>query len=341
MRSIAHGRRDPDDDDRGGGGGRKSKSDEDDEDADNKKFDDDRDDLPEVHTVSESKFVDHERISTGIDSLDQQLSPPKLWKKGAGLALGKLYGLTGMPGSGKSTIILQAMMNASASGATCVLIDGEEVFEDSMSMINTIAPGMGIKKKDLSNLHVIDDCDVLEDAFDRCEELEADIVLINSMQEFKARELEDADGGPFMAGNPAQKKAVIRSCLQFAKGKREWSRPRAVIMISQVKEDGTIDGEGNKALHKVDVLLEVVKDDEYEAVGSPGEWRVFMRFVKGKSRGLNARVVSAWRRLTHDGSMEDLGLQRPPPPSKVKPPTGPKSPNTGTLAKPRAARKSA
>ncbi len=279
-----------------------------DDDDDDGPFDDDNTDLPEVHTVGDSKFVDHERIATSIDSLDKQLSPRKLWKKGAGVALGRLYGITGLPGSGKSTIFLQALMSLSAAGAMAVLIDGEEVFEDSMSMINSIAPNMGIKKKDLLNLKVIDDCRIIEDAFDRCEELDADAVLINSLQEFKCRELEDVDGGPFAAGNPAQKKAVIRSVLEFAKGKAGWSRPRAVFLVIQVKGDGEIDGEGNKVLHKVDALMQAERDPEYDVPGSEGELRVFLKFVDKKSRGLDPSVVSVWQRVREDGSMADLGL---------------------------------
>ncbi len=271
-------------------------------------FDDDNTDLPEVHTVGDSDFTSYERISTGIDSLDRQMSPRKLWKKGAGLALGRLIGIYGLPGSGKSTIYLQALMNMSAQGAMAVLIDGEESFEDSMEMVNSIAPGFGLKKKDLKNLKVMDDCRIIEDAFDRCEELDADIVLINSLQEFKAREMEDVDGGPFMAGNPAQKKAVMRSVLEFTKGKNGWSRPRAVILVVQVKGDGEVDGEGHKLLHKVDALTVAERDPEYDVPGSPGELRVFLKFVDKKSRGLDPSVVSVWQRQRHDGSMEDLGI---------------------------------
>jgi hypothetical protein len=308
-RSIVFGRRERDDDDDDFRGGRKSRADDD---KDDSKFDDDRDDLPEAHTVSESKFIDHERISTGFDSLDRQLSPRKLWKKGAGIALGRLYGVTGPPSSGKSSVFLQVLMNTSAAGATSVLIDGEEVFEDSMSMINSIAPALGInKKKDLSDLHVIDDCRIIEKAFEKCEELDADVVLINSLQEFKSIELEEAVGGPFMAGNPAQKKAVIRSALEFAKGKGQWTRPRAVIIVIQVKGDGEMDGEGNKVLHKVDVMMEADPDPDFLVPGSDGELRMFLKFVEKKSRGLDPSVVSAWRRVRADSSMEELGLVEP------------------------------
>lgn len=311
MKSIAHGRDDRDD---GGRGRPKDDSDDDDDGRDTSKFDDDREDLPEAHTVSDSKFVDYDRISTGFDSLDQQLSPRKLWKKGAGIALGRLYGVTGPPSSGKSSVFLQALMNISAVGATAVLIDGEEVFEDSMAMINSIAPALGInKKKDLGNLHVIDDCRIIEKAFEKCEELDADVVLINSLQEFKAVELEDVVGGPFMPGNPAQKKAVIRSALEFAKGKNNWSRPRAVIIVIQVKGDGEMDGEGNKVLHKVDVMMKADPDPEFEVPGSDGELRMFLRFVEKKSRGLDPSVTSAWRRVRSDSSMEELGLQEQTP----------------------------
>ena len=78
--------------------------------------------------------ADYERISTGIGELDRVL--------GGGLVKGSLVLISGEPGIGKSTLIVQAASHIAKAGKTVLYVSGEESEEQIKMRADRVCPDL-------------------------------------------------------------------------------------------------------------------------------------------------------------------------------------------------------
>jgi predicted ATP-dependent serine protease len=286
-------------------------SDEDDEDED------DEDSTPKLYCVAEAKIRQFERMSLGIEGFDHLCCEPDLWKgkKAAGPIVGHVIGMTGRPGSGKSTLALEAAVNVSASGGCAVILDGEERKEATYVNAFKVAKAKKLntssKNGDLLGLHVTDETDVIEDALEMALEMSPNLVMINSLQEFRSGELDDRGEHVFDEGDPKQMKRVIRKIVNFAQGKNSMKMPILTLLVVQVKQDGSIDGVGKKILHKLDQCFEFTRLPEYDVKGSTDYKVIMCKAMEGKARGADDTVHSKFKRISKgvsSGCLKPLGV---------------------------------
>jgi DNA repair protein RadA/Sms len=166
------------------------------------------------------------RISTGIGELDRVL--------GGGLVKGMVVLLGGDPGIGKSTLLLEAADNLSASGPV-LYVSGEE----SNSQIKLRADRLGVKGE---NLYLYTETSA-EAAIERAKETKAQMLIVDSIQTMESEAAESA------AGSISQVRAATALFTRFAKdtGTVAW-------IVGHVTKDGAI--AGPRVLeHIVDTVL--------------------------------------------------------------------------------------
>jgi DNA repair protein RadA/Sms len=204
------------------------------------------------------------RKACGIGELDRVL--------GGGVVDGSFVLIGGDPGIGKSTLMLQMAHRLASSGMKVLYVSGEE----SAPQLKMRAHRLGI---DSDGIMVYSEV-VLERIRVEIEDMNSDIVIIDSIQSIFSSSIEAPPGGV----------SQIRHCagilLEIAKG-----RGVSVFIVGHVTKDGWI--AGPKMLeHMVDTVLTFEGDDTgaYRIVrtvknrfGTSGEIGVF----EMKSNGLS------------------------------------------------------
>lgn len=188
--------------------------------------------------VKPTKLADVEdlrvaRFSSGVKELDLVL--------GGGVVPGALMLLSGDPGVGKSTLVLQVASVIAAKGKV-LYVSGEE----SARQIKMRADRLGVGAVDLELLATtsVDDAAVLIDSG------EYQLVIIDSIQTLVASDSSAA------AGAPSQITLVANMIMQSAK-----TTHTACVIIGHVTKEGTL--AGPKLLeHLVDVVLSM-EGDQY------------------------------------------------------------------------------
>ena len=166
------------------------------------------------------------RISTGIGELDRVL--------GGGLVKGMVVLLGGDPGICKSTLLLEAADNLSASGPV-LYVSGEE----SNSQIKLRADRLGVKGE---NLYLYTETSA-EAAIERAKETKAQMLIVDSIQTMESEAAESA------AGSISQVRAATALFTRFAK-----DTGTVVWIVGHVTKDGAI--AGPRVLeHIVDTVL--------------------------------------------------------------------------------------
>jgi len=166
------------------------------------------------------------RISTGIGELDRVL--------GGGLVKGMVVLLGGDPGIGKSTLLLEAADNLSASDPV-LYVSGEE----SNSQIKLRADRLGVKGE---NLYLYTETSA-EAAIERAKETKAQMLIVDSIQTMESEAAESA------AGSISQVRAATALFTRFAK-----DTGTVVWIVGHVTKDGAI--AGPRVLeHIVDTVL--------------------------------------------------------------------------------------
>ncbi|MBO6126615.1 MAG: DNA repair protein RadA [Clostridia bacterium] len=173
--------------------------------------------------ISEIKFKDEIRIKTGISELDRVL--------GGGIVRGSFILLSGSPGVGKSTILLQIAQNYE----NILYVSGEE----SASQLKMCCERLKI---DNSSLMMVSETDI-NNILAHIEKIKPNLVIIDSIQTIINTELSAS------AGSITQVKDCASMLLNLAK-----SLDVPVLAVSHVNKEGAI--AGPKVLeHIVDVVL--------------------------------------------------------------------------------------
>lgn len=167
-----------------------------------------------------------ERTQTGIAELDRVL--------GGGMVQGSLVLVSGEPGIGKSTLLLQASDKLCRSG-TVLYVTGEE----SLSQIKLRAARLGIGGRALLICAETELTSVLSTA----ERLLPSVIVIDSIQTMYDAQVSS------VPGSVSQVRECTMRLMQFAK-----MRGVSVILVGHVNKDGAI--AGPKVLeHMVDTVL--------------------------------------------------------------------------------------
>ena len=120
------------------------------------------------------------RIDTGIGELNRVL--------GGGLVPGSLTLISGEPGIGKSTIIIQAAAHIAAKKGTVLYVSGEESEEQIKMRADRVCSG-----QELQNLFLLSETN-MENIEEVCKTLEPVFVIIDSIQTMYTAEMDSAPG---------------------------------------------------------------------------------------------------------------------------------------------------
>lgn len=122
---------------------------------------------------------DYKRIDTGIDELNRVL--------GGGLVKGSLVLISGEPGIGKSTIIIQTAANIARSGQRVLYVSGEESDEQIKMRADRVCGQIP------DNLFVLPETN-LENVEIACDNIKPAFLIIDSIQTLYSDELDSAPG---------------------------------------------------------------------------------------------------------------------------------------------------
>lgn len=184
-------------------------------------------------TVNDIQAVDEPRIAMPSAELNRVL--------GGGLVRGSIVLIGGEPGIGKSTLVLQNLL--SIPSRRILYVSGEE----SASQLKLRADRIG---RGSDNCFIV--CETsLENIFSHIEEVQPDILVVDSIQTIATDTLDSS------AGSVSQVRECAAALLRFAK---ESGVP--VLLIGHINKEGSI--AGPKVLeHIVDAVLQFEGDRQY------------------------------------------------------------------------------
>lgn len=183
--------------------------------------------------VSEIQALNEPRIHMPSEELNRVL--------GGGLVVGSLVLIGGEPGIGKSTLVLQNIL--SIKSKTILYVSGEE----SASQLKLRADRIGRMS---DNCFIV--CETsLDNIFNHIEEVQPQIVIVDSIQTIASDSIESA------AGSVSQVRECSAQLLKYAKDSGV-----PVILIGHINKEGSI--AGPKVLeHIVDAVLQFEGDRHY------------------------------------------------------------------------------
>jgi DNA repair protein RadA/Sms len=153
---------------------------------------------------------------------------------GGGLVPGAVVLLSGEPGVGKSTLLLEVAAKTAHSGLRVLYVSGEE----SVGQIRLRAERTGALTP---NLYLASETD-LSSVLGQIDAVQPELVVVDSVQTIAAAELDGA------AGMPAQIREVAANLIRVAK-----ERDLPIVLVGHVTKDGSI--AGPRVLeHLVDVV---------------------------------------------------------------------------------------
>ncbi len=192
--------------------------------------------IRDVQRIDQIKSTSQERISTTIPEFDRVLGGPAGKQ---GIVPGEVILLSGDPGIGKSTIMLQIAISAAKNGSKVLYISGEESESQIKIRAERIASEKSISDKELYILSTTD----IDQAIATAAARKIDLLIIDSIQTVAS---EDANGFP---GSLPQ---LRYSTLKLGNYAKDNNVP--VFFIGHVTKEGTIAGPQLLA-HMVDCVL--------------------------------------------------------------------------------------
>lgn len=194
--------------------------------------------------VADITFNEEHRILTPDNEFNRVL--------GGGIVAGSLVLIGGEPGIGKSTLMLQLALNM--PGLKVLYVSGEESERQIKMRAERLSPvGSGQQAVSSSKSAIGSTCYILtetstQNIFKQIEELEPDLVVVDSIQTLHSAHIESTPG------SVSQVRECTAELLRFAK---ESSTP--VFLIGHITKDGMI--AGPKILeHMVDTVLQFEGD---------------------------------------------------------------------------------
>ncbi len=190
------------------------------------------------------------RITSGIGELDRVL--------GGGIVPGSLVLISGEPGIGKSTLIIQTAANIASRGDTVLYVSGEESEEQVKlradrvcchSEVQSGEPSDGFANKQCDkgaalpdSLYIFPETNI-ESVADACENLKPAFLIIDSIQTMYSTEVESTPG------SVTQIRACSNILMKLAKGS-----DIPVFIVAHVNKSGDL--AGPKTIeHMVDCVL--------------------------------------------------------------------------------------
>ena len=203
--------------------------------------------------------------STGVAEFDRVL--------GGGLVPGAVILLSGEPGVGKSTLLLEVAAKTAKTGSRVLYVSGEE----SVGQIRLRAERTGALSE---NLYLASETD-LGNLLGQVAATAPELLIVDSVQTIAHAELDGA------AGLPSQVREVASNLIRVAK---EQNLP--VILVGHVTKDGNI--AGPRALeHLVDVVC------HFE-----GDRQTSLRFVRSQKNRFGPTDEVGCFEMTGDGIRE-------------------------------------
>jgi len=180
---------------------------------------------------------EYTRMDTGIGELNRVL--------GGGLVKGSLVLISGEPGIGKSTIIIQAAANIAKKGQKVLYVSGEESEEQIKMRADRVCGELP------DTLFVLPETnlDIVEDV---CSGLEPDFLIIDSIQTMYSDELDSAPG------SVSQVRACGNKLMKIGKMKNT-----PVFIVAHVTKSGDLAGP-KTVEHLVDCVLNFAGERDQE-----------------------------------------------------------------------------
>lgn len=213
------------------------------------------------------------RFSTGSAGFDEVL--------GGGLVPGMAAMISGPPGTGKSTLLIQTSSSVGSNKAV-VYASGEQTTDDIALIASRV--GAGAEK-----VHVLGLEGDIYKITEECENVRAKLLVLDSLQTAYA---DDAKGDE---GSAEQCKAVTNYLTWWCK-----KHGCAAIIVAHINKDGDLAGP-KAAEHLVDTVLELDPAKEFLEDGSvkPGTENV-VSLKSGKNR-FGASDLKAFFKMTAEG----------------------------------------
>jgi len=225
----------------------------------------------EVQILSDVHPDDIQRVATGISEFDRVL--------GGGLVPGSVTLLGGDPGIGKSTLLLQAIVELSRQYPT-LYVTGEE----SLQQVSMRAHRLGMGDARVALFSAIQ----LEVILNQAQKLRPAILVVDSIQTIFTEQLQSA------SGSVAQVRECASRLVRYAK-----QTQTALFLVGHVTKEGTL--AGPRVLeHMVDTVL------YFE--GDANQRYRLIRAVKNRFGAINELGVFA---------MTDKGLREVSNPSAI------------------------
>jgi DNA repair protein RadA/Sms len=188
-------------------------------------------------SVSQVKSTQFSRIDTGIGELNRVL--------GGGLVKGSLVLISGEPGIGKSTLIIQAAAKIAGQDKKVLYITGEESEEQIKIRTDRVCSG------NLDNLFLLAETNI-ENIIRVQEEMKPDFMIIDSIQTMYSDEIEAAPGSV----------SQVRTCgnhlMKIGKTKNI-----PIFIVAHVTKNGEL--AGPKIIeHLVDCVLSFIGERNQE-----------------------------------------------------------------------------
>lgn len=207
-----------------------------------------------------------ERINSGIGELNRVL--------GGGIVPGSLVLISGEPGIGKSTMIIQTAANIAAAGRTVLYVSGEESEEQVKLRADRVCGTLS------DNLFIYPETN-LESVVTACENLKPGFLIIDSIQTMYTAEVDS------VAGSVTQIRACSNILLKLAK-----TNNLPIFIVAHVNKSGDL--AGPKTIeHMVDCVLNFTGERDKDL-------RILRSF---KNRFGTTDEIGAFR-MTGDGMQE-------------------------------------
>lgn len=182
--------------------------------------------------ITESTGADAKHLPVGIGEFDRVL--------GGGIVPGAAILLSGEPGVGKSTLLIEVASRVASTGAKVLYISAEE----SVNQVRMRAARTGALQP---TLYLANETD-LGTVLGHIEEVDPALLILDSVQTVSSSEV-DA-----LAGQPSQVRTVASTLVRVAK-----ERELPTILVGHVTKDGNVAGP-RLLEHLVDVVAHIEGD---------------------------------------------------------------------------------